>query len=585
MDPSTALAFSMNASPGVYALLLGSGISRSAQIPTGWEVMQDLIKKIALLEEDGVVIEDAEKWFASKYGQPPTYSRLLEMVASTPAERSTILKGYFEPQDDEEGSQVKQPTVAHKSIARLVKMGAVRVILTTNFDKLLEHALYAEGITPTIISSTDSIQGAMPVTHSQCTLIKIHGDYLDLRTKNTPSELEAYDPEMDHLLDRIFDEFGLVICGWSGDNDPALCRALLRQRNRRFATYWGLKGDASEKAKELISHRLAHPIQIRDADQLFSSLADKVEALKDMPSQHPLSVSLAVAQVKKYLAEDRYKIKLHDLIMQETETIISQITGPDYPVTYNPGEFVGTHVADRVYKIESLCEVLMAMLATIGYWGNASHIDICIKAITRLGDVPWSGNGIADALRLRIYPAVLAQYAAGIGSVCNKKYKSTVSIISNPEIRGHAYTKYLPLVAFDELVSRNNVFNSILDYSRKNFPMSECLERALKGSMHHIVPNEDKYILAFDMYETLQSMDCAHRHDTVLPCKFLVRYYRLTNNNLIPRKDGSPLLEIDNSILRLGRNSPFIAAGFLDGSSTPFSKIKNKMDELSKKLH
>lgn len=34
-DPTTQLAFSMFENKGVYALLLGSGVSRSAGIPTG----------------------------------------------------------------------------------------------------------------------------------------------------------------------------------------------------------------------------------------------------------------------------------------------------------------------------------------------------------------------------------------------------------------------------------------------------------------------------------------------------------------------------------------------------------------------
>lgn len=33
------------------------------------------------------------------------------------------------------------PTVAHKAIANLVKHGFIKVIVTTNFDRLLERAL------------------------------------------------------------------------------------------------------------------------------------------------------------------------------------------------------------------------------------------------------------------------------------------------------------------------------------------------------------------------------------------------------------------------------------------------------------
>ena len=50
IDPITALAFSVYENKGVYALLLGSGVSRAAYIPTGWEVTLDLIKRVAALE-------------------------------------------------------------------------------------------------------------------------------------------------------------------------------------------------------------------------------------------------------------------------------------------------------------------------------------------------------------------------------------------------------------------------------------------------------------------------------------------------------------------------------------------------------
>lgn len=41
LDPMIALATSAHASPGVYALLLGSGVSSATGIPTGWQVVTD----------------------------------------------------------------------------------------------------------------------------------------------------------------------------------------------------------------------------------------------------------------------------------------------------------------------------------------------------------------------------------------------------------------------------------------------------------------------------------------------------------------------------------------------------------------
>jgi hypothetical protein len=49
IDPILSLAFGIQSNPGVYALLLGSGVSRGAQVLTGWEIVLDLIRKLAAL--------------------------------------------------------------------------------------------------------------------------------------------------------------------------------------------------------------------------------------------------------------------------------------------------------------------------------------------------------------------------------------------------------------------------------------------------------------------------------------------------------------------------------------------------------
>ena len=49
-DPITQLAFSVYENKGVFAVLLGSGLSRSAEIPTGWEITLDLVRRVAVAQ-------------------------------------------------------------------------------------------------------------------------------------------------------------------------------------------------------------------------------------------------------------------------------------------------------------------------------------------------------------------------------------------------------------------------------------------------------------------------------------------------------------------------------------------------------
>lgn len=224
LDPLVSAAFSVYSRKGATALLLGSGISRAAHIPTGWEVVLDLTRKFAIASSDDCG-EDPESWYLGRFGKSPTYSEVLREVAKTATERQQLLRSYFEPAENERATGKKLPTRAHHAIASLMSSGLIRVVVTTNFDRLLEQALAERGIYPTIISNADSAKGALPLSHAGPTLVKVHGDYCDTRILNTPEELASYAPEMNSLLDRVFDEFGLIVCGWSADWDTALAQA------------------------------------------------------------------------------------------------------------------------------------------------------------------------------------------------------------------------------------------------------------------------------------------------------------------------------------------------------------------------
>src|SRR5688500_7052473 len=134
MDPVLSLAFSLHSNRGVYALLLGSGVSRTAAIPTGWEVVVDLARKVArALGEEANCEPDPADWFKRKFGEPPTYNDLLARLCKTPAERQQLLRNYFEPSDGDESADLRRPTKAHRAIAAMVKSGHIRVVVTTNF--------------------------------------------------------------------------------------------------------------------------------------------------------------------------------------------------------------------------------------------------------------------------------------------------------------------------------------------------------------------------------------------------------------------------------------------------------------------
>ena len=196
----------------------------------------------------------------------------------------------------------------------------------------METALRDEEVEPTILSSPDQVQGALPLIHTQCCVFKVHGDYLDSRIRNTPAELDQYPPEFDQLLDRIFDEFGLIVCGWSAEWDGALRKAIYRAPSRRFTTYWAVQGEPGDEAQRLINHRKARMIRIEDADAFFDTIQQHVESIEEFSKPHPLSTEAAVASLKRYLSSSEHRIRLADLIDTTVEQVLRAISGEAFEV-------------------------------------------------------------------------------------------------------------------------------------------------------------------------------------------------------------------------------------------------------------
>jgi hypothetical protein len=412
LDLETQLAFSLYESKGVYALLLGSGLSRAASIPTGWEITIDLIRRVGVAQ--GVEEQtDWAAWYRQKVGAEPNYSTLLEGLASSQEERRSILQSYIEPtvEDREEGRRV--PTAAHRAIADLVVDGFVRVIVTTNFDRLMENALRERGMEATIVSSVDALSGAEPIAHSSCYLLKLHGDYKDARILNTDAELEKYPLEYDKLLDRIFDEYGLIISGWSGEWDYALRAAFMRAPNRRYPVFWMARGKLGRAPQELVTHRRARVISITDADAFFQTLRERIKSLSQSQRHNPLSIEILINTTKRYLGKPEHRIQLHELFEQETKNALTRTDSEDFSpsVAWDLEIF-----RSRLSKYESIAQPLATMAGILGRWGDDSELPIVIDIVRSLfRSSEKISAGLTHYLNIRSYPAVLVFTAYGLG--------------------------------------------------------------------------------------------------------------------------------------------------------------------------
>ncbi len=406
LDPLVSLAMCVHAGPGVFALLLGAGMSRAAGIPTGWDIVTDLVRRAALARgtdpvEAAAAAADPQGWWAEHgAGGELGYSGLLELLGGTPAARHQLLGGYFEATGQERADGLKQPGPAHRAVAELVARGSVRVVLTTNFDRLTEQALQAAGVQPQVISSPDGLRGMTPLAHARATVVKLHGDLADLESRNTERELDAYPAAWAGLVDQVLDEYGLLVCGWSAQWDHALVRCFERRSARRYPVFWSTASRPGERAAELISRHQAVLLDHLTADQLFTGLTARLGAL-DRLAAPPPTRELAVARLKRALLDPARRIELHDLVDGEGVRVVERLAGRDR------ADAEGELAAGRQES-----DILLHLLAAGAFHDReGAHARLWVRTVQRLLDLR------EDDRALRHYPALLALAAAGPAAV------------------------------------------------------------------------------------------------------------------------------------------------------------------------
>lgn len=512
-NPMVPLASSVQAGPGTFAMLLGSGVSMSSGVPTGWAVTRDLITRLAEIrgEDPGPC---PFTWYREQTGGEPNYSELLTELAPGPMDRRNLLSKYFEPSSEDREQGLKLPTRAHRAIASLIADGYIKLIITTNFDRLLEVALSDAGVQPNVISTPGQAVEAIPLVHSRCTIIKVHGDYQSPDLKNTVEELDTYDARIDDLLDGVFEQYGIIVCGWSADWDRALRAALQRATNWHFTTYWLHRGPLGAEAKTLVAQRDAVTIEIEDADTAMDELLEKVRALSDLENQ-TLTTEIAVAQLKRYLPDPVHRIRLHDLVVGETNAAITEFQdlSIDSPIDQ------GMYLEQMDFYERAMARLLHLIITGTYFSDRPEHNALWIRCIDRLANRSMQNSGSFMLLPLQQYPTLLALHAVGLGAMAAERITPFAEVLGRVAVRTRELSEPVAVAAAS---ARVMIDEKWLVPARTHIPpwrapISERLAGYLRDVVDPNIPEGDHFDELFDDIEyTLGVAYAAHDESTFL---------------------------------------------------------------------
>jgi NAD-dependent SIR2 family protein deacetylase len=220
------------------AWLLGAGASAQSGVPTAGQLVDRLLTELYARENNMTVaeVEARPDWlrlvhaaYDGRNGLPPLadtsmYSAVFDRVFPERDIRARWLEDMLDG---------GRPHFGHHALAAMMAAGVAPLVVTTNFDSLIEDAydslrtaVEAPRLTTLAPHNSSNTDYAFATDKSPL-LMKIHGDLGTVTPMNTVSELAVGDEILRGGVRSKLSRFGLVVVGYSGRDNAVM--AMLSQ--------------------------------------------------------------------------------------------------------------------------------------------------------------------------------------------------------------------------------------------------------------------------------------------------------------------------------------------------------------------
>jgi NAD-dependent SIR2 family protein deacetylase len=283
--------------------LLGAGSSAAAGIRTAGQMIWHFKLMIFCAEQrvsvrscpdlgEASFRERLNRYFQSKGGYPAPgsddeYSFYFEHAYPSEQDRRLYI---------DQMVKAGSPSHGHLALASLAKLQRLRVLWTTNFDRIPEDALVkAFGSTSAFTVATLDAphladqalsEGQRPV------VVKLHGDFQSRKLKNTTEELQRQDGRLRRAMLTECRRQGLAVVGFSGRDDSVMTmleQAVDNGHGYPGGLFWFHRPDGPpfHRVQKLIDYATsknvdAHIIEAETFDEL---MLDLFLLMEDVPEE------------------------------------------------------------------------------------------------------------------------------------------------------------------------------------------------------------------------------------------------------------------------------------------------------------
>ena len=280
-----------------FCFILGAGVSVTSGIPSG----STLAKKWFSELKDNLK-EELDKWVEENQIDTKKLEEFYPLIYQKRYEN--FPKSGFDFLENIMQDEKVEPNIGYAIFAQLLAKTHHNIVITTNFDFLLEDSIFLYTKTHPLTIGHESITEYIKSYAKRPTILKIHRD-LFLEPKNNQKDIERLSKEWRKSLTPIITEFPMVVLGYAG-NDGSLMNFLKSVKNRK-PIYWCIRGSAdklNQKTKELLN-KDDRIVIIDGFDEFMVELLalvyrDEFEPLKFEKPEESNFVKDAIKRVEKY---------------------------------------------------------------------------------------------------------------------------------------------------------------------------------------------------------------------------------------------------------------------------------------------